>query len=73
MVDQARELKVPLMAGSSLPVTWRLPPLEIPLGRSFQEVLVASRGNLEYSSASTRSKRSSAWPSGAIAWVKLKA
>ncbi|MGC8643068.1 MAG: hypothetical protein ACP5XB_24680 [Isosphaeraceae bacterium] len=47
MVDQARALKVPLMAGSSLPVTWRLPPLEIPLGRSFQEVLVASRGNLE--------------------------
>ena len=35
------------MAGSSLPVTWRLPPLEIPLGRTFQEVLVASRGNLE--------------------------
>jgi hypothetical protein len=47
MVDQARELHVPLMAGSSLPITWRLPPLEIPLGRSFKEVLVASRGNLE--------------------------
>jgi hypothetical protein len=47
MVDQAKALKVPLMAGSSLPVTWRLPPLEIPLGRPFQEVLVASRGNLE--------------------------
>ena len=47
MVDQAKALNVPLMAGSSLPVTWRLPPLEIPLGRSFQEVLVASRGNLE--------------------------
>ena len=47
MVDQARALKVPLMAGSSLPVTWRMPPLEIPLGRTFQEVLVASRGNLE--------------------------
>jgi hypothetical protein len=47
MVDQARALKVPLMAGSSLPVTWRLPQLEIPLGRTFKEVLVASRGNLE--------------------------
>ena len=35
------------MAGSSLPVTWRLPPLEIPLGRKFHEVLVASRGDLE--------------------------
>ena len=35
------------MAGSSLPVTWRLPPLEIPLGRPFDDVLVASRGDLE--------------------------
>ena len=47
MVDQAKELKVPFMAGSSLPITWRLPQLEIPLGRTFKDVLVASRGNLE--------------------------
>lgn len=47
MVEQARALNVPLMAGSSLPVTWRMPPLEIPLGQTFEEVLVASRGNLE--------------------------
>ena len=47
MVEQARTLKVPFMAGSSLPVTWRLPELEIPLGRKFKEVVVASRGDLE--------------------------
>jgi hypothetical protein len=47
MVDQAKALHVPLMAGSSLPVTWRLPELEIPLGRSFKDVIVASRGDLE--------------------------
>ncbi len=47
MVQEARALKVPFMAGSSLPVTWRLPALEIPLGRKFKEVLVASRGDLE--------------------------
>jgi hypothetical protein len=47
MVDQAKALNVPLMAGSSLPVTWRIPPLEIPLGRTVKDVLVASRGNLE--------------------------
>lgn len=47
MVEQAHALKVPFMAGSSLPVTWRLPALEIPLGRKFKEVLVASRGDLE--------------------------
>jgi hypothetical protein len=47
MYDQAKALNVPLMAGSSLPVTWRLPALEIPLGRRFKEVVVASRGDLE--------------------------
>lgn len=47
MLDQAKALNVPLMAGSSLPVTWRLPELEIPLGRPMREVVVASRGNLE--------------------------
>jgi hypothetical protein len=47
MVKQGRGLNVPLMAGSSLPVTWRLPALEIPLERQFKDVVVASRGDLE--------------------------
>jgi hypothetical protein len=47
MVDQARAMNVPLMAGSSLPVTWRLPALEVPLGRLWGEALVASRGDIE--------------------------
>jgi hypothetical protein len=47
MVEAAASAKVPLMAGSSLPVTWRLPPIEIPLGRKFKDVLVVSRGDLE--------------------------
>ena len=47
MVAQAKALKIPLMAGSSLPVTWRFPALEIPLDRTFKDVLVASRGDLE--------------------------
>ena len=47
MVDQARALGVPLMAGSSLPVTWRLPPLEVPLGQPWKDAIVASRGDLE--------------------------
>lgn len=47
MVEQAEALHVPLMAGSSLPVTWRLPELEIPLGRRFRDIVVASRGDLE--------------------------
>ncbi len=47
MVADARELGVPLMAGSSLPVTWRLPTLEVPLGREWTDAVVASRGEIE--------------------------
>lgn len=47
MVDQAKALGVPLMAGSSLPVTWRLPELEVPLGKTWKDAIVASRGDLE--------------------------
>jgi len=35
------------MAGSSLPVTWRRPELELPVGVRLREALVASRGELE--------------------------
>lgn len=47
MVATARELGFPLLAGSSLPITWRQPELELPLGTPIQEALVASRGELE--------------------------
>jgi hypothetical protein len=41
MVETARKLKFGLMAGSSLPVTWRRPELDPPLGTPFTEGLVA--------------------------------
>ncbi|MCS6863952.1 MAG: hypothetical protein RMJ56_02610 [Gemmataceae bacterium] len=47
MVAQARQMNFPLMAGSSLPVTWRRPELEFPVGTPITEALVASRGELE--------------------------
>jgi hypothetical protein len=47
MVATARRLGFPLFAGSSLPVTWRRPELELPLGAPIEEALVASRGELE--------------------------
>ncbi|WP_165230222.1 hypothetical protein [Aquisphaera insulae] len=47
MVDQARALKVPFMAGSSLPVTWRYPALEIPLKRPIRDILTAFYGPTE--------------------------
>lgn len=40
MVRTANELKFPLMAGSSLPVTWRIPEIEPPLNTPFREGLV---------------------------------
>jgi hypothetical protein len=47
MVETAKALKFPMLAGSSLPVTWRRPELELPLGVKIQEALIASRGELE--------------------------
>lgn len=37
MVATAKEMKFGLMAGSSLPVTWRIPELAPPLGTPFEE------------------------------------
>lgn len=45
--DTARELKVPLMAGSSVPVTWRHPPLDMKLGAPAREAVSLSYGPLE--------------------------
>jgi hypothetical protein len=47
MVSTAHRLGVPLMAGSSLPITWRRPEVELPFGCDIKEALVASRGELE--------------------------
>lgn len=47
MVATAKKMGFPLMAGSSLPVTWRRPELELPLGSKVKEAIVASHGELE--------------------------
>lgn len=47
MVATARKLGFPMMAGSSLPVTWRRPEVELPLGKMIKDALVVSRGELE--------------------------
>lgn len=47
MAATARRLGIPLYAGSSLPVTWRRPELELPAGTPIHEALVVSRGEIE--------------------------
>jgi hypothetical protein len=47
MISRARALKFPLMAGSTLPVTWRRPELEPALETPFDEALVAAYGGIE--------------------------
>ena len=44
MVDQSKKLGFPMLAGSSLPVTWRLPDLELPLGCEIEEALMVGVG-----------------------------
>lgn len=47
MYDQSRRLQFPLMAGSSLPTTWRRPDLEIPLDDPLDEALAVGFGGIE--------------------------
>jgi hypothetical protein len=44
MVDQSRRLKFPMLAGSSLPVTWRLPQVDVPLGAEIEDALMVGVG-----------------------------
>jgi len=47
MYDQSRELGFPLQAGSSLPVTWRVPSVEMPLGAKIREALCVCYGGVD--------------------------
>ncbi len=47
MMQWSAELNFPFMAGSSLPVTWRRPELELPLQAPLEESLVAAYGGIE--------------------------
>jgi hypothetical protein len=44
MVDQSKRLQFPMLAGSSLPVTWRLPDVDVPLGAEIEEALMVGEG-----------------------------
>ena len=44
MVEAAKRLGFPFLAGSSLPVTWRLPAVELPLGCDIEQALMVGVG-----------------------------
>jgi hypothetical protein len=47
MFDTSRELRFGLMAGSSLPVTWRIPSIEMPLGSHVVDALCVCYGGVD--------------------------
>ena len=47
MVELSRELKFPLLAGSSLPVAWRVPGLDLPHNSEIEGMVSVGYGGLE--------------------------
>jgi hypothetical protein len=47
MVDISRELKFAFHAGSSLPVTWRNPSIDLPFGAEVEELMCVAIGGLD--------------------------
>jgi hypothetical protein len=47
MYDTARELGFAFMAGSSLPVTWRIPSVEMPMGARIREAVCVAYGGVD--------------------------
>src|SRR5205823_4259519 len=47
MYDRIRAMHIPFLCGSTLPWTWRKPPLEFARGTQFTDLLAVSNGDLE--------------------------
>jgi hypothetical protein len=47
MVETSRAMGFPLLAGSSLPVTWRMPAVDMPYGAEVEEVLGVAFGAVD--------------------------
>ena len=49
MVEVSKKLQFPMLAGSSLPVTWRVPSIELPLDSVIDEALMVGVGSSDAS------------------------
>lgn len=47
MVAQSKRLGFPFLAGSSLPVTWRMPAIDLPLGAEVEEIVCVAFGGVD--------------------------
>jgi hypothetical protein len=47
MVEISRKLRFPFLAGSSLPVTWRMPSIDLPFGAEVEEMLCVAMGAVD--------------------------
>jgi hypothetical protein len=47
MVATAHEMRFPLLAGSSLPVTWRMPAIDMPYGAEVEEIVCVATGGID--------------------------
>jgi hypothetical protein len=47
MVETSRALGFPFLAGSSLPVTWRMPSIDMPYGAEVEELMCVAIGGLD--------------------------
>ena len=47
MVDTSRAMNFPFLAGSSLPVTWRMPAVDMPYGAEVEEILCVAHGAVD--------------------------
>ncbi len=47
MVETSRSMDFPLLAGSSLPVTWRMPSIDMPYGTDVEEMMCVAIGGVD--------------------------
>lgn len=47
MVATAKSMQIPFLAGSSLPVTWRMPSIDMPWGAEVEEILCLAMGGVD--------------------------